>query len=144
MSATNQGPAATPVLIVDALELAEYIRHYLADPERNNASYTDIFSANKTDLAATPGGAVAASRLVLNTDVHAIVGWSVAETSGTTPAAIRLIDGATNTGEVFTRINLLASESVRDWYIPKGVRCSTGRMFLQVISGSVEGVVYWL
>lgn len=132
------------MLVVDALELSEYIQRYLADPARNDHSYTDLFTGNKTDFGPTPGAAVNASRVVLNTDVHAILGWSICETSGVSNAQVRLIDGGAVGGEVFARVNLLANESVRDWYIPKGIRCFTGRLFLQVISGSVEGVVYWL
>lgn len=131
-------------MVVDALELSEYIQHYLADPARNDHSYTDLFTGNKTDLGATPAAAVAASRVVLNSDVHAILGWAICETTGTASAAVRLIDGNASNGEVFARINLVQGESVRDWYIPKGIRCFTGRLFLQVLSGSVEGVVYWL
>jgi hypothetical protein len=125
------------------MELAEHIRRLVADPELGGGSYTDIFTGKKTDIATSPGGAVNASRVIINSDVHAVLGWSFAETTGTTPATIRLHDGNAATGEVFARINLAANESVRDWYIPKGVRCFTGRLFLEVIAGSVEGVVYW-
>ena len=68
-------------------------------------------------------------------------GMPSANTAG---AAVRIHDGNNANGEVFARINLAANESVRDWYIPKGIRCFTGRVFLEVMSGSVEGVIYWL
>lgn len=144
MSATNQGPAATPVLVVDVDELAAYVHDMIANPERSGKSYSDIFTGNKTDIATAPGGAVTASRIVINSDVHAILGWAFAETTGTAGATIRIHDGSSATGEVFARINLTSNESVRDWYIPKGIRCFTGRIFIEIISGSVEGVIYWL
>lgn len=144
MSATNQGPAATPVLVVDVDELAAYVHDMIANPERSGKSYSDIFTGNKTDIATVPGGAIAASRLAINSDVHAILGWSFAETTGTAGASVRIHDGATAQGEVFARINLQPNESVRDWYIPKGIRSFTGRIFIEVIAGSVEGVIYWL
>lgn len=144
MSATNQAPVATPVLVVDVLELSAYLKHMLANPERFGASYTDLFTGLKSDIATAPGAPVVASRVVVNSDVHAVLGWAFAETTGTGGAAVRLHDGNNATSEVFARVNLAANESVRDWYIPKGIRCSTGRLFLEVVNGSVEGVVYWL
>lgn len=144
MSTSTPAPGASPVLVVDVMELATYLHHALADPERYAGSYSDIFTGNKTDIATAPGGAVAASRQVINSDVHAILGWSFAETTNAAGATIRIHDGNQVSGEVFARINLGANESVRDWYIPKGIRCFTGRIFLEVVSGSVEGVIYWL
>lgn len=144
MSATNQAPGVSPVPVVDVSDALRYLRRVLEYPTDQDTAYTDEYTARKTDLAANPAGAVAASRQVLNSDVHALLGWSIAETTGTAGATIRLFDGANASGEQFTRINLQANESVRDWFIPKGIRCFTGRIFLQVISGSVEGVVYWL
>lgn len=144
MSTTATGSAATPTPVVDVLELARLLRRAVADPEHGGGSYTDEYTAKKTDIATAPGGAVAASRLVLNTDAHAVMGWEFAETTGNAGATIRLHDGNSANGEVFTRINLQANESVRDWFIPRGIRCFTGRVFLEVLSGSVEGVIYWL
>lgn len=145
MSATDQGGAATPLLIVDVDELAAHIRRLIADPSRGGGSYTDIFTGNKTDFSPIgPGLAVNASGIIINAGVHAVLGWAVCETSGTANAQCRIHDGNSANGEVFARINLLPNESVRDWYIPRGIRCFTGRLFLEMISGSVEGVVYWL
>jgi hypothetical protein len=144
MGTTNMAPGATPVLVVDAMELAEYIRWCLANPEHGGGSYTDLFTGNKTDIALSPGGAITAGRIVINSDAHAILGWAFAETTGAAGATVRIHDGSNANGEVFARINLQANESVRDWYIPKGVRCFTGRVFVNVVSGSVEGVIYWI
>jgi hypothetical protein len=144
MSVSTTAPGASPVPTLDVLELAQYLKRAIADPEHEGTSYTDEYTAKKTDLGATPGAAVTASRQVLNSDVHALIGWSIAETTGTAGATIRLWDGRNTTAEQFTRINLQPNESVRDWFIPRGIRCFTGAVFLQVIGGSVEGVVYWV
>lgn len=145
MSATSGAAAATPLLIVDVDELTAHIRRLIADPNLGGGSYTDIFTGNKSDFSQIqPGGAVNASGVIINTGVHAVLGWAACETTGTNNAQVRIHDGNSAQGEVFARINLLPNESVRDWYIPRGIRCFTGRLFLEVIAGSVEGVVYWL
>lgn len=98
----------------------------------------------KTDIAASPAGAVTASRQVLRGDVRALVGWSVAETTGTAAAAFRLRDGTGTTSEVLARINLAANESDRDTFGQRGILVNTGNIWLEFISGSFEGVVYWI
>jgi hypothetical protein len=143
MSTTDQGAASGPLPTIDVLELARFLRNALANPEGKGGSYTDDFTGRKTDLSLVPGGPVAASRVMLNSDVHSVLGWAIAETTGNTPASIRLWDGRGITGEQFGRINLQGNESVRDWFIPHGIRCYSGAIFLQVVTGSVEGVVYW-
>lgn len=137
------GSGTSPTPVIDVLELERYIRRALTYPTTDDAAYTDDFTARKTDIAATPAGAVSASRIVINSDVHSLLGWSLAETTGTNAATIRLWDGRNATAEQIVRINLGANESVRDWFIPRGVRIVSGAIFLQVVSGSVEGTVYW-
>ena len=97
----------------------------------------------KTDIGPTPAAAVAASRAINIGDIAVLCGYAVAETTGTATAAIRLRDGNNANGEVIARVNLVANESVRDFWTPDGVRVFTGHLFLEVVSGSVEGVVYW-
>lgn len=143
MSATNDTAARMPLLVTTPHEIREYVREILGEGGDSIGAYTEEFSWRKTDLGANPGTAVAASRQVLGGDVRAVCGWSVAETTGTAGAIVRLHDGSQTTGEVFTRINLVANESVRDIWPGKGIRCFTGRVFLEVVSGSVEGVLYW-
>lgn len=97
----------------------------------------------KTDLGKTPGVAVTVSRQVFAGDVCTLYGWAVAETTGAASAAIRLRDGLDANAEVIARINLLASESDRDTFTPHGIIVSTGHLWLEVLSGSVEGVLFW-
>lgn len=97
----------------------------------------------KTDIGPTPAAAVSGSRAINTGDISVLTGYAVAETTGAATAAIRLRDGNNANGEVIARINLVANESVRDFWTPAGVRVFTGHLFLEVLSGSVEGVVYW-
>ena len=141
MNASGLPVGVTPV--VDVLELAR-----LSDEQLNALALPPLepfesFAWKKTDIGPSVAAAVVASRQVLGGDVRALCGWSVAETTGAASAAIRFHDGSSATGEVFTRINLVANESNREYFTKDGVRCFTGRIYLEVISGSVEGVIYW-
>lgn len=101
------------------------------------------YPMEKTDIGATPGAAVVASRVINAGDIAVLMGYALAETTGAASAAIRLRDGNLAAGEVIARVDLLANESVRDFWTPHGVRVATGHLFLEVVSGSVEGVVFW-
>lgn len=94
------------------------------------------------DIAATPAGAVSASRQVINGGALRLCGWSVVETTGTASAAVRLRDGAGATDQVMLRIDLAPSESTRDYLHKHGLGIETGMLWLEVISGSVEGTVW--
>lgn len=97
----------------------------------------------KSDLSLTLGGVVTASRAdIAAGNAYEFMGWSIRETTGSATAAFRLRDGDVN-GEVIANANLAANESIRDLFAPNGVRVNTGRIYLQVLSGSIEGVVYW-
>lgn len=98
----------------------------------------------KTDLSAGIAGAVAASRQVLaGGDVRAMIGYAIRETTGTAGAVIRFHDGNGPGTEVIAPVSLAAGESDRSILGSHGITVSTGRIFLEVVSGSVEGVVYW-
>lgn len=100
--------------------------------------------ARKTDLGQNPGAAVAGSRLVLaGGDVRRLLGWAITETGGVAVASVRLRDSQDASGEVIARINLAAGGSNIALAGLPGVKISTGRIFLEVIAGSVEGVLYW-
>lgn len=99
----------------------------------------------KSDISPTAGGAVTASGAITPTGVcKQVIGWSIVETTGTAGATIRLWDGVANEGSVIVRIDLNANESTRDRGGPPGIQCVSGGIYLQVVSGSVEGVIYWI
>lgn len=97
----------------------------------------------KTDLSLSVDGGVSASRQVLSGDVCVLGGWVLSEPTGTAGAAVRLHDGSGTGGEQFGRINLATSATSAVLLLPHGVICSTGRVFCEVISGQVEGVLLW-
>lgn len=101
-------------------------------------------SAERTDISAGVAGAVNASRQVLaGGDVEELIGWSLRETTGAAAAEMRLRDGNSAAGEVLAVVGLAANTSSFVFASGRGVRVLTGRVFLEVVSGSVEGVVYW-
>lgn len=99
----------------------------------------------KSDISPTAAGAVTASGQLAPTGVcRQLIGWAFAETTGANGAALRIWDGVNTEGSVMTRINLAANESTRDRSGPPGIMCVSGGLYLQIISGSVEGVIYWI
>lgn len=74
--------------------------------------------------------------------VNALVGWSFEETSETLGAKIRLRDG-TITGTVIATIPLLPGEGVNHSY-PTALMVPSRKLFVEVVSGSVEGSLHRL
>ena len=70
-----------------------------------------------------------------------VTGWSVAETSGTAAASLRIMDGRDANGTPAALINLNPSESVRDSTGLHGLWFDTG-VTIDVVTGSVSGVVW--
>lgn len=101
--------------------------------------------AKKTDISPTIAGAVSASRVVLSGgNVVGFAGWSLRETTGTAAAVCRFHDGANVATEVLATVALASAASAIYRYDGQGVECATGRIFLEIVSGSIEGVVYWI
>ena len=102
-------------------------------------------AAHVADLGANPATAVTASRQVLGGgDVSRLLGWSIRETTGTGTAVFRLRDGNNANASVLANANFAANESIRDFWFPAGIHVATGRIFLEIVSGSIEGVLYYL
>lgn len=76
----------------------------------------------------------------LTTGRNTMKGLSIKEAAGT-PAAARANVRDGNGGPILASINLVASESVNLWYGDNGIRVNTG-IYLQVLAGTVEGVIY--
>ena len=97
---------------------------------------------HKTDLAAQTGGTVSASRTVIAGDVCEFHGYAIRETTGAGAATLRLRDGNA-VGELLLPLSLAAGEADQQHISPHGVAVETGKIFLELIAGSVEGVIYW-
>ena len=77
--------------------------------------------------------------------VHVVEGWALAEMTGSAPARVRIHDGADANGDLMASITLAANESVRDFLIPQALttRSGSGALYVEVVSGSVEGAIWW-
>lgn len=68
-------------------------------------------------------------------------GWWFRETTGTTAATLRLIDGSNTTGQPVVGVNLAPGESTRDWLDGKGI-CIRTAVLVDLQTGTVEGGVW--
>ena len=144
MSATDQGVAAgTPLTPYElAMALDAYARD-LRDSADATHGYTESFAVKKTDIAPNTGAAVAARRIILNGDVSSVEGWSITETTGAAAAKVSLLDGNNASAEVIATIGLASAASSNVFVPRRGIEVFTGRVFLLVTAGSVQGVLYW-
>jgi hypothetical protein len=143
MSATDMGPGASPVLVVDVKDIRHEMRDYLAHDLEWFHAYTSDYTWDKTDISNVPAGAVVASRIVVNAGVHSLCGWCITETTGAAAAQFRLLDGSAVGNEVLASGKLAQGTTTSFTPSDHGIKCYTGRIFLQVVSGSLEGVIYW-
>lgn len=80
-----------------------------------------------------------ASGAIVTAPAH-ISGWSVRETTGVTPAVITLRDGLDIGNTPVITISLAPGESARD-FLTLPIE-TTRAIFLQIVSGSVDGNLY--
>lgn len=86
-------------------------------------------------------GPATTADVLLITGRALLKGFSLRETTGTATAAVTIHDGIADNNNFLAVIDLNASESVRDWFTGRGVLVDRG-IFVEVLSGTVEGVVY--
>jgi hypothetical protein len=96
----------------------------------------------KIDIAGGAGVAVTASRQIIASDVREFGGYALAETTNAAGANVRFHDGSNATGDVFARVNLATNESTRDTFGPHGIKCDSGNVYLEMLTGSIEGVIF--
>lgn len=82
-------------------------------------------------LSAKPS---AADRLQYN-------GYSVCEKAASPAAAKIRIRVATSSGQILSVVTLAASGSKDAWFGPEAIDCR-GDLYLEIVSGEVEGVAY--
>ena len=76
--------------------------------------------------------------------VNAVLGWSVHETTGLASASLVIWDNASAaSGTNYGIITLNPNESTRDWFGSMALTSVTGGLYLQVVSGSVAGAVFY-
>jgi hypothetical protein len=70
-----------------------------------------------------------------------VYGWNFTETTGAAAAKVRLWSGASSTGTLLLSLGLAAGASASQWTTGPGV-LADGGVYLEVVSGSVEGAVF--
>jgi hypothetical protein len=70
-----------------------------------------------------------------------LAGFAFAESTGAASATVDLFDGGGTGGQFICRVNLVASESVRESLPFPGVHCEVG-LFVNVVAGTVLGSVW--
>lgn len=82
------------------------------------------------------------SSLLIASGYGNLSGWSIWESAGTPAAAqVRFRDGTSTAGTIIGGVKLVASATDAGPNMDEGIRFVTG-CYMEVVSGSVEGVVY--
>lgn len=71
-----------------------------------------------------------------------LLGWSARETTGAAAASFDLYDGSSAGGAPLGVQNLASGASETVLFETPGILLATGKVYLQVVSGSLAGVVY--
>jgi hypothetical protein len=75
--------------------------------------------------------------------VNNLFGWNITESSGAATAKVRLWDGTNNSGNYLATITLGANESNREWFPDQSPQIRNNALFLEIVSGEIEGSVWW-
>jgi hypothetical protein len=70
-----------------------------------------------------------------------IAGFNLHETTGVSPAFVKVHDGADIGAPTMLFISLGPGESTRDWYFPGGLKFRHG-LYIEIVTGAIEGVMY--
>lgn len=82
-----------------------------------------------------------ADRLLLGT-MAAVRGWNFAETTAGALAKVRLWDGSNDEGNKLATIEIPSGQS-KEFWLPGGGLAAYVGVFLEVVSGSVEGTLWY-
>jgi hypothetical protein len=102
----------------------------VADPSLSAATAVDCGNVANTDQAIA--AAAAGTRFM---------GFSVRETTGTTPALLNFRRGTSNIDPIMVSITLGANESAREWYGPDGIAAAEG-IWLERVTGTIQATGY--
>jgi hypothetical protein len=75
--------------------------------------------------------------------VSTIYGWTITESTGDAKAKVRLWDGTSNAGYYITTITLESNESTRDFFPVETPTIYNDAIYLEIVSGEVEGCVFY-
>lgn len=127
----------------------------IAVPEQTDPA-TDLIrwlAQMQTDLAASLGGVMLQGALPVPVGTAPggsprplsspgrVVGWSIHETGGVSPALVRIWDGREAGTKPIAYIQVAAGATVNHWQGFGGVSV-TDALLVEVVSGAAEGVVY--
>jgi hypothetical protein len=72
-----------------------------------------------------------------------ILGWSLAESTGSAATKLRFHDGTSSSAPILDAEIELAAGGTSDQEFTDGIEVNSGSVWLEVVSGSVEVVLYW-
>lgn len=72
-----------------------------------------------------------------------LLGWSATETTGSATASFRLHDGSNDSSPALASEVKLAEDGRSMVDFDEGIEVNSGQVFLEVVSGSVEVVIFW-
>lgn len=89
-----------------------------------------------------PGDIIAGKESVVQS-IGIMYGWIIAESTGTAPAKIRIWDGTggEGTGNYIGTVTLAENESNREWFGRDGPPIMKNAIYVEVVSGKVEGSI---
>lgn len=125
MSAQQPAPPQTPILVLET-----------GGQKRRCGPLRAI------DLSDGDAAAVSASRQAAGGAVVTLGGWSMVESTGAAAAEVRLFDGSGVGGGLLGIISLVAGASDTETFPGHGLTVETGKVYLDIVSGSVVGVLY--
>ena len=104
---------------------------------------THRWPIRSTDVSSGVGVAISASTQVLAGDVCELLGYSLVETSGAAVMSFRLHDGS-GTADTLLAVGGAAASTSTSLILPEhGIEVLTGKVFIEVTSGHLAGVIYW-
>jgi hypothetical protein len=75
--------------------------------------------------------------------INNLFGWNITESTGTAPAKVRLWDGTSNSGNYLGTVTLGENESNREWFPDQSPVIRNNAIYLEIVSGKVEGVLWF-
>lgn len=75
--------------------------------------------------------------------VGILFGWNITESTGLAIAKVRLWDGTTKEGNYLATIDITKEGGNTDFFSSNSIELHNNAIFCEVVSGSIEGVVWY-